>query len=130
MMTKALAVLVAIALGYFAIDSYLSTRAMVKTLTDENKALNKQLTASNKEHNAEGTIGQQGLKYSQLGTVKQEKTQIEIHREIIREPCAGQSVPDVSAQRLWKLADTTRAATLSNAARESDSVTFAAAAGK
>lgn len=129
-MTKGLLILAAIAVGFFAVDSYLTTRAAVKTLKDDNKALSEQLTASRQQHNAEGAIGLLGMSYSQQGAAKQEKTQIEIHKQIIREPCAVLPVPDVSAQRLWQLTENTRAAALPDSARQSDGVTPAAAAGK
>lgn len=130
LITKGLLVLAAIAVGYFATDSYLTTRAAVKTLTDENASLAMQLAASNKQHNAEGAIGQQGLGYDRQGTAQQEKTQSEIRQQVEREPCAKVAIPDASAKRLWQLAESTRAATLPDAARQPDSVAPAAAAGK
>ncbi|UAN55459.1 hypothetical protein [Serratia sp. JSRIV004] len=130
LITKDLLVLAAITVGYFAVDSYFTTQATVKTLRDENKTLSDTLAASRKQHNGEQVVGQQGLTYSQQGTAKQEKTQIEIRQQIIREPCAGQSVPDASGQRLWRYAEQTRAAALSDAAREPDRLPAGSASGK
>lgn len=130
MISKALLMLAAVVVGWFAVDSYLSTRAELKELRETNQALGLQLKASQKQHNAEAATGQLGLNYSQQGTATQEKTKIEIRTQIIKEPCAGQSVPDASAQRLWKLATDTRAAVLSGSARESDSVAPAASPGR
>lgn len=130
MISKALLVLAAVVVGWFAVDSYLSTRAELKTLRGDNQELSRQLKASQQQHNAESAVGQQGLAYSQQGTAKQEKTKIEIRTQIIKEPCAGQPVPDASAGRLWQLATETRAAVLSGSARESDRVAPAAAPGR
>ncbi|UAN47020.1 hypothetical protein KGP17_05605 [Serratia sp. JSRIV001] len=130
LITKGLLVLATITVGYFAVDSYFTTKATVKTLRDENTTLSDALTASRKQHNAEQVTGQQGVTFSQQGTAKQEKAQIEIRQQIIREPCAGQSVPDASAQRLWRYAEQTRAAALSDAAREPDRVPAGSASRK
>lgn len=129
-MTKILVALAAIAVGFFAGDSYLTIRSAVKTLTADNAALHKQIVGNAKQHNAEGAIGQQGLGYDRQGTAQQEKTQSEIRQQVEREPCAKVAIPDASAKRLWQLAESTRAATLSDAARQPDSVAPAAAAGK
>ena len=129
-MTKILVALAAIAVGFFAGDSYLTIRSAVKTLTADNKTLTAQLAASNKQHNAEGAIGQQGLSYDRQGTAQQEKTQSEIRQQVEREPCAKVAIPDPSAKRLWQLAESTRAATLPDAARQPDRVAPATAAGK
>lgn len=129
-MIKVLAVLAAITASWFAIDSYLSLSKAVDTLTANTKALGQQLETSQKQHNAEAAVGLLGLNYSQQGAANQEKTKIEIRKEIIKEPCASQPVPDTSAGRMWKLADDTRATALSGSASEPDSITPAAAAGK
>lgn len=130
MMTKALAILVAVTLGYFAVDSYLTLSKAVDALTANTNTLSQQLDTSQKQHNAEAAVGLLGLNYSQQGAANQEKTKIEIRKEIIKEPCADQPVPDTSAGRMWKLADDTRAAVLSGSAREPDRFTPAAAARK
>lgn len=127
---KILVVLAAIAAGWFVVDSYLALSKAVDTLAANTKTLNKQLKTSQEQHNAEAAVGLLGLHYSQQGTANQEKTKIEIRKEIIKEPCAGQPVPDASAQRLWQLATDTRAAVLSGSARESDSVAPAASPGR
>ncbi|EGT5658492.1 hypothetical protein JD793_004696 [Citrobacter braakii] len=128
--SKALLMLAAVVVGWFAVDDYMSTRAELKTLRDENASLATQLAASNKQHNAEGAIGQQGLSYDRQGTAQQEKTQSEIRQQVDREPCAKVAIPDASAKRLWQLAESTRAATLPDAARQPDRVAPAATAGK
>lgn len=130
LISKGLLVLTAVVVGWFAVDSYLSTRALVDTLRDENATLTLQLKNSQKQHEGENAIGQQGLAYSQQGQAQQEKTQIEIRKEIIREPCATQPLPDAGAQRLWKLAEDTRATVLRDATVKPDSVPPASAAGK
>lgn len=129
-MTKILVALAAIAVGFFAGDSYLTIRSAVKTLSADNKTLTAQLAASAKQHNAEGAIGQQGMSYDRQGATQQEKTQSEIRQQVEREPCAKVAIPDASAKRLWQLAESTRAATVPDAARQPDSVTPAAATGK
>jgi hypothetical protein len=128
--SKALLILAAVVVGWFAVDNYLSTRAELKTLRDDNQELSRQLKANQQQHNAESAVGQQGLAYGQQETANQEKTKIEIRTQIIKEPCAGQPVPDASADRLWKLATETRDAVLSGDARKSDGVTPAAAPGE
>lgn len=115
--------LAVIGAGYFAVDSYLALSKAVDTLTANTRTLTAQLDASQKQHNAEAAVGLLGLGFSQQGAANQEKTKIEIRKEIIKEPCAGLPVPDASAGRLWQLATKTRAAVLSGSARESDSVT-------
>lgn len=130
LISKGLLVLAVVVVGWFAVDSYLSTRVLVDTLRDENATLTVQLEQSRRQHEAENAIGQQGLAYNQQGQAQQEKTQIEIRKEIIREPCATQPLPDAGAQRLWKLAEDTRASVLRDAAVKPDSVPPASAAGK
>lgn len=130
LISKGLLVLAVVVVGWFAVDSYLSTRALVDTLRDENATLTVQLEQSRKQHEAENAIGQQGLAYSQQGQAQQEKTQIEIRKEIIREPCATQPLPDAGAQRLWKLAEDTRAPVLRDATVKPDSVPPGTPAGK
>lgn len=129
-MIKILAVLAALGAGWFAVDSYLALSKAVDTLAANTQALSNQLEASQKQHNAEAAVGLLGLRYSQQGTANQEKTKIEIRTQIIKEPCAGQPVPDASAGRLWQLAAETRAAVLSGSAREPDSVAPAPAPGR
>ncbi|MGC0198010.1 hypothetical protein [Enterobacter cloacae complex sp. 2025EL-00064] len=129
-MIKILAVLAALGAGWLAVDSYLSLSKAVDTLTENTRTLSNQLETSQRQHNAEAAVGLLGLRYSQQGTANQEKTKIEIRKEIIKEPCAGQPVPDASAGRLWQLATESRAAVLSGDARESDSVTPAASPGR
>ncbi|MTH47489.1 hypothetical protein [Intestinirhabdus alba] len=129
-MIKPLLIVAALVAGYFALDSYMTTRNQVKTLTDDNAELTRQLAVSRTQHNTEQAISQQGVTYSQQEADRQEKTRIEIHQQIIREPCAGQPVPDSSAQRLWQLTTETRAAAVSGNALQSDGVTSAAAAGE
>ncbi|MGC6061333.1 hypothetical protein [Enterobacter kobei] len=130
LISKGLLILAAVVVGWFAVDSYLSTRALVDTLRDENATLTVQLEQSRKQHEAENAIGQWGLAYSQQGQAQQEKTQIEIRKEIIREPCATQPLPDAGAQRLWKLAEDTRAPVLRDATVKPDSVPPGTPAGK
>lgn len=129
-MIKIVAVLAALGAGLFAVDSYMALSKAVDTLAENTRALKNQLETSQKQHNAEAAVGLLGLRYSQQETANQEKTKIEIRKEIIKEPCAGQSVPDASAGRLWKLATETRDAVLSGDARKSDGVTPAAAPGR
>lgn len=129
-MIKILAVLAALGAGWFAVDSYLALSKAVDTLTKNTRTLSNQLETSQRQHNAEAAVGLLGLRYSQQGTANQEKTKIEIRKEIIKEPCAGQPVPDASAGRLWQLATETRDAVLSGDARKSDGVTPAAAPGR
>ncbi len=129
-MIKILAVLAALGAGWLAVDSYLSLSKAVDTLTENTRTLSNQLETSQRQHNAEAAVGLLGLRYSQQGTANQEKTKIEIRKEIIKEPCAGQPVPDASAGRLWQLANESRAAVLSGDARKSDGVTPAAAPGR
>lgn len=129
-MIKILAVLAALGAGWFAVDSYLALSKAVDTLTKNTRTLSNQLETSQRQHNAEAAVGLLGLRYSQQGTANQEKTKIEIRKEIIKEPCAGQPVPDASAGRLWQLATETRDAVLSDDARKSDGVTPAAAPGR
>lgn len=126
-MIKVLAVLAALGAGWLAVESYLTLSKTVDTLTENTQTLSRQLKANQQQHNAESAVGQQGLAYSQQGTANQEKTKSEIRTQIIKEPCAGQPVPDASAGRLWKLATETRDAVLSGDARKSDGVTPAAA---
>lgn len=129
-MIKILAVLAALGAGWFAVDSYLALSKAVDTLAANTQALSNQLEANQKQHNAEAAVGLLGLRYSQQGTANQEKTKIEIRTQIIKEPCAGQPVPDASADRLWQLAAETRAAVLSGSAREPDSVAPTATPGR
>ncbi|EOZ4638868.1 hypothetical protein ACQRKX_001815 [Enterobacter cloacae] len=130
LISKGLLALAAVVVIWFAMDSYLSTRALVDTLRDENAALTTQLEQSRRQHESEYTIGQQGLAYSQQGQAQQEKTQIEIRKEIIREPCATQPLPDAGAQRLWKLAEDTRAPVLRDTTVKPDGIPADTAAGK
>lgn len=129
-MVKILAILATIVAGWFAVNSYLALSKAVDTLAENTQTLSKQLETSQRQHNEEAAVGLLGLHYSQLGTAGQEKTKIEIRKEIIKEPCAGQPVPDASAGRLWQLTTETRAAVLSGSARESDSVAPATAPGR
>lgn len=130
LITKGLLLLALLGAVYFAIDNYLTLSKAVDTLVDNTNKLSGQLDTLQKQHEAENAIGQQGLAYSQQGQAQQEKTQIEIHKEIIREPCATQPLPDAGAQRLWKLAEDTRAPVLRDATVKPDSVPPGTPAGK
>ncbi|ELD0485498.1 hypothetical protein QUQ58_002017 [Escherichia coli] len=127
-MTRGLIVLGVLVAIWATVDSLVTLRREVNSLTVANKILSEQLESTRKQHNVETAVSLLGITAGQHESVAQEKTRVEIRKEIINTPCAGQSVPVNSAQRLWQLATETRDATLPDSARKPDRVTTTAIA--